>query len=92
MFAASLASGLHGIREKIEPPACFSGNIYEAQQIEEVPTSFSNAIQQFENSDFAHQAFGRDVVDHYAHFYRTELKQYEEFVTDWERKRYFEMI
>jgi glutamine synthetase len=35
-FAASLASGLDGIKNKIEPPAYFEGNVYEAQTLPQV--------------------------------------------------------
>jgi glutamine synthetase len=31
-------------------------------------------------------------VEHYAHFFRTEVAQYDAAVTDWERTRYFERI
>ena len=40
----------------------------------------------------AREAFGNDVVDHYAHFHRTEVDAFEAAVTDWERTRYFERI
>jgi glutamine synthetase len=46
----------------------------------------------FEKSAFAKRAFGKDVVEHYSHFYRTEAAAYDRAVTDWERKRYFERI
>jgi glutamine synthetase len=32
------------------------------------------------------------VVDHYAHFFRTEEAAFRVAVTDWERRRYFERI
>jgi glutamine synthetase len=92
IFAASLASGLDGIRHKIEPPELFEGNIYEAQQIPEVPKTLTEAVDKFEMSEFTKQAFGSDVVEHYAHFYRSEQAQYDASVTDWERRRYFEQI
>ncbi len=46
----------------------------------------------FAASPFAKQAFGQDVVEHYAHFFRTEQAAFEAAVTDWERRRYFERI
>ncbi len=36
--------------------------------------------------------FGADVVEHYAHFFRSEWEASEKAVTDWERQRYFERI
>ena len=38
-FAATIASGMWGIRNRVEPPAMFSGNAYEAKDIPRVPTS-----------------------------------------------------
>ncbi len=91
-FAASLASGLAGIKNKIEPPAIFEGDIYAAAHLPRVPYTLAEAIPLFENSAFAKQAFGEDVVAHYTHFYKKEQQAYDKSVTDWERKRYFERI
>jgi glutamine synthetase len=49
-------------------------------------------VKVFENSDFAKETFGQEVVNHYAHFYNSEQAAYNTAVTDWERKRYFEQI
>ena len=91
-FAAALASGLDGIRNKIEPPEHFSGDVYAAANLPRVPYTLAEAADLFEASDFAKRAFGADVVEHYLHFFRTELNAYNFAVTDWERKRYFERI
>jgi glutamine synthetase len=91
-LAASLASGLKGIKNKIGPPEIFKGNVYAASEIPHVPKNLQQATQIFKNSDFAKKAFGKDVVEHYAHFYETEIQSFENAVTDWERKRYFERI
>jgi glutamine synthetase len=91
-FAASLASGLDGIRHKIEPPPIFEGDIYSAQHLPRVPYSLREATDLFENSPFAKAAFGEAAVEHYTHFFRTEQKAFDLAVTDWERKRYFERI
>lgn len=91
-FAASLASGLDGIKNQIEPPECFIGDIYAAAHLPRVPYTLAEATALFEQSAFAKQTFGEDVVAHYAHFFKTEQKAYDTSVTDWERKRYFERI
>lgn len=91
-FAASLASGLDGIANRIEPPECFEGDIYAARYLPRVPYTLGEATDNFASSEFARRAFGDEVVDHYAHFYRTEQAAYNSAVTDWERKRYFERI
>ncbi|HYH43005.1 MAG TPA: glutamine synthetase family protein [Burkholderiales bacterium] len=91
-FAASLASGLDGIRNRIEPPEHFSGDVYAAANLPRVPYTLAEAADCFEKSAFAKAAFGADVVEHYLHFYRSEQDAYNFAVTDWERQRYFERI
>ncbi|PWT88713.1 MAG: glutamine synthetase [Acidobacteria bacterium] len=91
-YAATIAAGLDGIRNRIEPPAMFAGNMYEARDLPRVPTTLREAILEFENSAFARKAFGEAMVNHYLHFLRTEQKKFDEVVTCWERARYFERI
>ena len=91
-FAASLACGLEGIKNQIEPPEIFEGDVYEAKNLPTVPRSLTEATQRFANSDFAKSAFGEAVVEHYTHHFTQELNAFNQSVTDWERKRYFERI
>ncbi|MFY0689819.1 MAG: glutamine synthetase [Cyclobacteriaceae bacterium] len=91
-FAAAIASGLKGIKEKMNPPACFEGDVYGASHLEHVPKTLNHALTNFRLSQFANEAFGEKVVKHYAHFYQTEIDAHEAAVSDWERKRYFERI
>ena len=91
-LAASLASGLDGIANKTEPPACFEGDVYAAQNLPRVPYTLGDAAGIFENSQFARRAFGEEVVEHYAHFFQTEVRAFDRAVTDWEQRRYFERI
>jgi len=91
-YAASIASGLDGIRNRIEPPKMFLGDVYSAQQLPRIPFSFQDAINAFSNSEFAKKAFGEDVVEHYARHFQLEQNAFLKAVTDWERVRYFEQI
>lgn len=91
-YAAALASGLDGMANQIEPPEIFEGDIYAAQDLPHVPKTLRDATDLFEQSDFARRVFGDAVVDHYVKFFRTEQAAYDNAVTDWERKRYFERI
>jgi glutamine synthetase len=92
VYAAALASGLDGIRQRREPPAVFSGNAYEAESVPHVPRTLDEATKRLEQSDFAREAMGADVIEHYVHFFRQEQLAYDRAVTDWERQRYFERI
>ncbi|MDA0195481.1 MAG: glutamine synthetase family protein [Bacteroidetes bacterium] len=91
-FAASLASGLRGIMEKIDPPEIFEGDIYAAKDLPRVAYTLQESVNQFDKSDFVRESFGADVARHYSHFFHQEIKSFDKSVTDWERKRYFERI
>jgi glutamine synthetase len=48
--------------------------------------------QIFRRSEAARDWFGDDFVDHFAATREWEWRQWQDAVTDWERKRYFEII
>ncbi len=91
-YAAALASGLDGIRNHIEPPTIFEGDVYSARNLPQVPRTLRDAKEAMAKSTFARAAFGDDVIDHYLHFFETEQAAYDKAVTTWERARYFEQI
>jgi glutamine synthetase len=92
VYTAALASGLDGIQNRIEPPPVFEGDVYQAQQLPRVPATLREAIDLFANSEFANRVLGEEVVEHYAQYFRTEQEAFDNAVTDWERRRYFERI
>ncbi len=89
-YAATLAAGLDGLANRIEPPPLFEGDVYGAQGFERVPANLREATDELEASAMLRCAFGDEVIDHYVHFFRTEQAKYDEAVTSWERERYFE--
>ncbi len=89
-YAASIAAGLDGIENKIEPPGIFQGDVYTATGLPKIPGALRDATDELEKSAMFRRAFGSDVIDHYVHFFRTEQRKYDEAVTNWERERYFE--
>lgn len=91
-YAAALASGLDGIENQIEPPDIFEGDVYQAQELPRVPATLREAVELFANSDFTNRVLGEEVVEHYAHYFRVEQAAFDNAVTDWERRRYFERI
>ncbi len=92
MYAATLAAGMDGIRNQIEPPPIFVGDVYQAADLPHVPSTLRDATDRFAASEFVTEAFGADVQQHYTHFFRTEQRAYDDAVTDWEKWRYFERI
>ena len=90
-YAATIASGLWGIENKIEPPEMFVGNAYEAKDIPRVPTSLHEAIETFRGSQVAREAFGDFVFEHLLNTAEQEQIIFDNtVVTDWELARYFE--
>ena len=70
-------------------PQGLSGNAYESDA-DRFPSTMGAAIAALEGGTMARDAFGDQVVDHYLNYARTEQGLYDAFVTDWERKRYYE--
>src|SRR3954451_4383232 len=89
-FAALLAAGLDGIENKTDPGPELKGNAYEAGKAEPFPSSLREAVDNWEKSDFARQAFGDGVHKHYLNYGQLEQGLYDKVVTDYERRRMFE--
>jgi glutamine synthetase len=89
-YAAMLGAGLHGVENRIEPPAEFHGNAYTATDVPRVPAALHEAIRLLEESELARRIFGDDVIDHYLNAARVEQQAYDQVVTCWERERYLE--
>jgi glutamine synthetase len=89
--AALIAAGLHGIENELALEDAYVGNAYESGR-PTVPRTLREAAELFANSKVATQAFGADVVEHYAHAATIELAAFDSAVTDWERRRGFERL
>lgn len=89
-FAAMLAAGLAGLEERLDGGEEYRGNAYVDDALPALPTTLKEAAELWANSNLAQAAFGKAVVQHYAHAARAEVREYEAAVTDWERRRYFE--
>jgi glutamine synthetase len=91
-FAGTIAGGLHGIRNKMELGAPFSGNGYEADDIPRIPWSIVEAIDLWERSEVARECFGDEVHHHILTMAKAEWMAFNQTVTDWELRRYWERI
>ena len=92
-LAASLASGLYGIRHKLklEQPGTV-GNGYADKKWGILPRNLDGATQAMKKSSVAKELFGNEFVNHFTQTREWEWKQFSKAVTDWELKRYFEII
>jgi glutamine synthetase len=89
--AALVAAGLRGVDEELELAPAFVGNAYVADA-PRVPTTLREAMELFDNSVAARDAFGDEVVDHYVQAARVEVNTFNAAITDWERYRGFERL
>ena len=85
-----LASGLDGIDKQTDPGPELVGNAYAEAEAEAFPSSLREAVDLWESSDFAGNAFGEAVHKHYLNYGRIEQRLFDEVVTDYERRRMFE--
>lgn len=90
-FAATLAAGLRGIKDKLDSEV-FSGNAYADSALPSLPRSLEEAADLLEGSTMAREAFGEKVVDFYVHTARHEVASSRRAVTDWELRRYLEQM
>jgi glutamine synthetase len=91
-YAATIAAGLHGIEQRLEPPPLYVGNAYEDARLPRVPGSLRDAVAELERSRFARGFLGEAVFQHYLHTARQELEAQDRVVTDWELERGFERL
>jgi len=91
-LAGLVAAALNGVDRSLELPPPVTGNAYALTDLPRVPASLNEALALWTASPLAAEAFGQDVVDHYANMARVEIAAYAAAVTDWELRRYFERI
>jgi glutamine synthetase len=92
-MAGCLASGLYGIKNKLElkvPATVGSG--YSDKSNGTFPKNLWEAAQIMKESPIAKELFGEAFVDHFTSTREWEWRQFSKVVTDWELKRYLEII
>ncbi len=92
-MAACLAAGLYGINKgmKLKQPATL-GNGYRDESNGRFPKSLDEASRIMRESKVANELFGEKFVQHFTQTRDWEWRQFSRVVTDWETKRYFEII
>jgi len=92
-IAACLASGLYGVKKKLKlKTAATIGNGYANTSNGILPRNLWEASQAMKQSDIAKELFGEEFVAHFTGTREWEWRQFAKVVTDWELKRYFEII
>ena len=91
-FAACIASGLYGVMNKLPLQEMTSGNGYRDERFGVLPRNLWESAEQMHQSSVARELFGDAFVEHFAASRLWEWKQSARVVTDWELKRYLEII
>lgn len=92
-MAACLASGLYGIKNKLKlKTAATKGSGYADTKNGIFPKNLWEATQAMKGSAVAKELFGETFVNHFTGTREWEWRQFSKVVTDWELKRYFEII
>ncbi|MDE3253868.1 MAG: glutamine synthetase, partial [Bacteroidota bacterium] len=91
-LAACLASGLYGIRHQLPLQPATTGNGYQDASHGRLPKSLEAANEAMKQSSLAKELFGETFVTHFTQTRDWEIRQFAKVVTDWETKRYFEII
>ena len=92
-LAACIAAGMHGIEKNLKlkaPP--IEGTNKGGEDVPRAPRSLAETTRVFRHSDVARDWFGDEFVDHFAATREWEWRQWQDAVTDWELKRYFEIV
>lgn len=94
-----LAAGLDGIANKMEPGDPINADMYRMTERElaelgdiALPQTLDDALDQFESSDLAKEAFGPEFHATYLQYKRAESREYRSVVTDWELRTYLQRV
>jgi glutamine synthetase len=92
-MAAVIAAGLHGVEKglKLTTPAITGTNV-GGENVPRAPRTLIETTRAFQKSAIARDWLGDGFVDHFSATRDWEWRQWLDAVTDWEMKRYFEII
>lgn len=98
-LAVCLAAGLDGIRNGIKPQDSVDKNIFKMSleeralaNIETLPGTLFEAIEEFESDEFVQSVLGEHVSKRYIEAKKLEWEQYRSQVTGWEVDKYLYRI
>ena len=91
--AASLAAGLYGIENQLKlEDLPVKGSAYAESKVPRLPHNLLDATRNLAQSKVAREILGLELIEHFTATREWEWRQFQDSVTDWETKRYFEII
>lgn len=92
-LAACVGSGLYGIEKGLKlEDAPFQGDAARAAALPRMPRNLHDATEKLKHSALAKEILGEAFVDHFVRTREWEWRQFQDAVTDWELRRYFEIV
>ncbi len=91
--AGAIAAGMRGVEQRLVLDAApVVGSAYAESDVPRLPRNLHDATEKMAESALARELFGAAFVDHYVATRRWEWRRFQDAVTDWELRRYFEII
>jgi len=90
LIAASIASGLYGLEQKLPAPTLIEGNGYRNASLPDIPRTLAAAAELFDKSEKALEYFGKEFVEIFSELIHFDINVHNTTVSDWERERYLE--
>lgn len=94
-FASILKAGLHGIEQGMSPPDPIDEDIYnmspevkQRRDITTLPQRLYASLKALENDNIIQEALGPHITAKYLQAKKTEQREYQQKVTDWEIQKY----
>ena len=99
-FAVMLAAGLKGIEEKLELPAPIDDKVFfgctrqelRAMGLDKLPENLGEAIELFEASELMKETLGERIHSYLVSEKRAEWRDYQGYVSQWERDRFLHVL
>lgn len=90
VIASTLAAGMHGIREEIDPGDPLDGD--PADHASLLPQSPELALRALERDSTMNEMLGEEFIREYTASKRCQLDKFSSTVTSWEREQYVETL
>ena len=84
-IAASLAAGLHGIEQRLQPAPATQGEFAVPEHLS-LPCTLHAALERLKRSALARELFGAEFIEGYVATKTLELSDFYDEITPWERR------
>ncbi|MEN2975477.1 MAG: glutamine synthetase family protein [Candidatus Caldarchaeales archaeon] len=94
-LAVTIAAGLHGVKEEIDPGEPVNIDAYKLSKeerlernIDLLPLSLREALRYLDKDNYLRSELGSEIIDEYIKIKSVECESFEHYVSPWEIKNY----